>query len=182
MEYLKACDVSFRPGGVFLMEAQQNILDADTRSCLLRTIRDPEIFTICDVILKGLTDGDRLHKFSMFKNDVTQIVYETGGKFLQHRDYLSVTSNVLEEYTLVVNVNEPGGEQVEGGETRVKINAATELVSKASTTPGGALLSQGPAAPESCGNQGEKGGHQHQRLVHAQSLGGRSNRLGHVFA
>ena len=138
--YLKTCEEPFRAGGVFLTETQQNIVDPDTRTCLLRSMRDPKLFAACGEILAALTANDPLNFFKHFENDVTQIVYSPGGKFEQHRDYLSLASNVVEEYTLVVNVNEPGCAEIVGGETLIKVNAATQLVSKASTTPGGALL------------------------------------------
>lgn len=52
---------------------------------------------------------------------------------------LVVQSNVVEEYTLLICVTPDGG-ATRGGETRVTINAGCVLTSRASTTPGSALL------------------------------------------
>jgi predicted 2-oxoglutarate/Fe(II)-dependent dioxygenase YbiX len=53
---------------------------------------------------------------------VTHIKYEEGGFFKRHRDYLSTTSNLIEEYTLLLCVTPQGADDDDavknkGGET-----------------------------------------------------------------
>ena len=50
---------------------------------------------------------DPLNSFTLVPNDVTHIIYEEGGFFKPHSDYLSVTSNCVEEYTMLVCVTPP---------------------------------------------------------------------------
>jgi hypothetical protein len=63
--------------------------------------------------------------------------------FKAHADYLSLTSNVVEEYTLLVCVT-PEAAATVGGETLISLpqrsGAAKQIISKATTTPGRALL------------------------------------------
>jgi len=68
---------------------------------------------------------------------------QSGGFFKRHQDYLSLTSNAVEEYTLIMCVTPPEVEAATpavGGETLVHVNPYFTLASKATTTRGGVLL------------------------------------------
>ena len=61
------------------------------------------------------------------RNDVTHIKYRQGGFLKRHRNYLSTTSNFVEESTLLLCVapsdvidvtGNSSGESVQGGETK----------------------------------------------------------------
>ena len=62
------------------------------------------------------------------RTDFTHIKYSQGGFFKRHRDYLSTTSNFVEEFTLLLCVApsdvidvivNSSGESVQGGETTI---------------------------------------------------------------
>ena len=139
IEYLEQCRAPFSPSLVYEVATEQKLLDENKRISMFRCITNPALFEICRNLLSELTASDPFNVFTLHENDVTEIVYSPGGKFGVHRDFLSLTSNVIEEYTLLVSTNRPG-DIVEGGETRVAINKYTQLTSKATTTPGCALL------------------------------------------
>jgi hypothetical protein len=88
--------------------------------------------------------------YQLVRRDVTEIIYPIGGFFKKHKDYLSLTSNSIQEYTLIVCL--PSSTQQEqaietdnlsssvvGGETLIHSNGETST-SSATTKPGGALL------------------------------------------
>ena len=58
----------------------------------------------------------------MRDTDLTYLLYEEGGYFHAHEDYLSFTTNLVEEYTgLLVLEASP---DLQGGETVLSVNAA----------------------------------------------------------
>jgi hypothetical protein len=52
------------------------------------------LFGLAQAVVVQVAAGDALNDLYLLKNDVTHIVYETGGFFKKHADYLSLTSNV----------------------------------------------------------------------------------------
>lgn len=80
------------------------------------------------------------NRFFLLRNDATHIVYEAGGFFKRHQDYLSLTSNIVEEYTLIICVTPASAPPAVGGETVVHINPSTAHRSTATTTLGSALV------------------------------------------
>ena len=78
----------------------------------------------------------------LHKNDVTFIKYTNGGFFEEHEDYLSVTSNILEEFTMIIcvdsNLNDDHNQY--GGQTIIKINDNFEHKSLSTITPKHSLL------------------------------------------
>lgn len=63
--------------------------------------------------------------------------HRAGDFFSKHKDYLSITSNLLEEYTLIVCI---GAEKPQGGETVLYLAPSSSHSSKVTGTPGSALL------------------------------------------
>ena len=78
---------------------------------------------------------------TLLRNDVTHIVYTAGGFFKAHQDFLSLVSNCVEEYTLLICALPPEAAGVtRGGLTRVTAGGGRVLESAATTTAGCALL------------------------------------------
>ena len=76
--------------------------------------------------------------FHLYHNDMNEISYNKGGFFKRHQDYLSLTSNIITEYTLILSLNEEDA-TVDCGETFV-YNGEDTLKSAGTTVRGGALL------------------------------------------
>ena len=94
----------------------------DLRKSTFRTITDSKLFDLVDNVIARLNEDDQSYRYTLRRNDVTHIKYEEGGFFNRHRDYLSTTSNLIEEYTLLLCVtpqddNDDDAVKNKGGET-----------------------------------------------------------------
>lgn len=137
--YFAACDKPFAVSQLYSSVKDEKFVDESLRLSKYRAITDPALFDIVQGILDKLTAADLTNMYTVVRNDITQIVYGPGGFFKQHRDFLSMRSNILEEYTLLICIT-PEGVTVEGGETAIHVNPHYTHVSRATVTPGSALL------------------------------------------
>jgi len=140
---LAANSEPFQASELYVVATASKVVDTTQRISSFRLIRDPALFALCDALVATLSQADMHCNFTLRHNDVTHIVYETGGFFREHRDFLSTISNALEEYTLLVCVTPPSKLPTCspcGGETCVTVNPLFTLKSNATTMPGGGLL------------------------------------------
>ena len=94
----------------------------DLRKSVFRPIKDAKLFNLVDNVISGLNEDDDSYRYTLRRNDITHIKYERGGFFKRHRDYLSTTSNLVEEFTLVLCVtpaDQAASDQVSGGDTTI---------------------------------------------------------------
>ena len=92
----------------------------DLRKSVFRPIVNQELFDLVDDVVAKLNVTETSYNFTLRKNDVTHIKYEQGGYFKRHRDYLSTTSNLIEEFTLLICVTPDDlAKDVEGGGTTI---------------------------------------------------------------
>lgn len=129
----------FDPSDLYEVATELKVHDPERRLSEFRRLSDPLLLDACEALVREMSDADEVNTFILLRNDATHIRYGVGGFFSQHRDYLATTSNVLEEYTLLVCVTPPGV-PTEGGQTRVAANPRFRLESAATVTRGGALL------------------------------------------
>lgn len=97
---------------------KEKFIDLDKRLSQFKAITDPALFQLGDKLIKKLSTMDDEYNYTLVPNDITYIKYEKGGFFKAHEDYLSVLSNVVEEYTLIVCMEA----DCEGGRTIFHIN------------------------------------------------------------
>jgi hypothetical protein len=129
----------FEPSQLYEVSTKQKIVDVDMRRSVFRAITEPALFDLASDFVKHLSSLDKDRDYTLVKNDCSHIKYAAGDFFGSHEDFLSLTSNVIEEWTLIVNVQRPGSLQLaEGGKTKIKLHN-TEYLSSATTTPGCAL-------------------------------------------
>jgi hypothetical protein len=140
LSILARSDAPFEPSELYLVASGAKVVDTTQRVSVFRRLRDDALFAACDALVRTLSAADPRNAFTLIRNDVTHIVYSAGGFFSSHRDFLSITSNVVEEYTLLVCVTPPAGLPTAGGATRVAVNPLLTLDSAATTTPGRGLL------------------------------------------
>ena len=81
-------------------------LDTEQRSSTFRELNDPKLWSLCEEVVACASATDEKCSYSLVRNDATHIRYLEGGYFKTHQDYLSLTSNCVEEYTLLVAVND----------------------------------------------------------------------------
>jgi hypothetical protein len=142
LEKDEACkNIEWEKSNVYVVSTQEKVLDEAVRKSHFRSITKSEnLFDVCeDLLLKSFIN--HTYGFSLVRNDVMHIKYQVGDFFKEHSDFLSLNSNIIEEFTLIISLLPTSyTETVVGGETRVKLNSNSITDSKATTTPGGALL------------------------------------------
>ncbi|CAB9519901.1 expressed unknown protein [Seminavis robusta] len=130
------------------------IVDEDLRQSVFRAITDPKLMDLVDAnIVSHLNQTDQSYQYTLCRNDITHIKYEEGGFFQRHKDYLSLTSNLIEEFTLLVCVtttpSSSSGDAREGGETTIHGFGGTSQTF-ATATPGSGLLFRKDLEHEGC--------------------------------
>jgi hypothetical protein len=146
---------------LFDSSKETKFVDESLRSSFFRIFEKKEMFDIFEeTIMKVVNDASvnpiaKSKRYQLVRSDVTEIIYPIGGFFKKHKDYLSLTSNSIQEYTLIVcppfstqqeqdlssssAIDDDDVVVVVGGETLIHSNGET-FTSSATTKPGGALL------------------------------------------
>jgi len=120
---------------------ETKFVDESLRRSSFRAIVDPTLFTIADQLVQAVNATDPLYKYQLVRNDVTEIVYQPGGFFQRHQDYLSLVSNVVEEFTMIICITAESAAAVTvGGETVLHLSSSATHVSQATTSRGHALV------------------------------------------
>ena len=157
LSYLSTCEQPFEQSLLYSSATDTKFVDESLRSSSFRAIVDPALFTITEELLALVSAADESYEFTLRRNDATHIRYTKGGFFKRHQDYLSLTSNVLEEWTMLLCVTPPDlAASTRGGETI--IHSYKNSQSFASTmTPGGGLIFRKDLAHEGARvDEGEK--------------------------
>jgi hypothetical protein len=118
------------------------LLDPERRSSQFREFRGKAAAPLFDhvelLVLPLCNAASPAHRFSLVRSDASHIRYSEGGFFKRHKDYCSVASPAVVEYTLIISLA-GGGEAPVGGGTTVW-NAGEKRTFGATTEQGGALL------------------------------------------
>lgn len=105
---------------------EKKFIDLNKRKSRYKSIVDTKLFDSVEKLIKYLNRIDQYYDYKLIRNDVTYIKYEKGDFFKPHEDYLSFTSNMIEEYTFIMCVNSNNGEDshetCEGGRTIFYVN------------------------------------------------------------
>jgi hypothetical protein len=136
-DYIRADKRPLTKSELYVPMNDKKIIDEDKRVSYFKTFVDKKLFALVDILIEKLNKKDKYYNYVTVKNDVTYIKYNEGGFFKSHSDYLSITSNIVEEYTLLISMNE---KECEGGETKFTINYSSKYVSKESIIPKHTLL------------------------------------------
>jgi len=129
----------FESSQLYSSSRDEKFVDESLRKSVFRAIVDEKLFGEMQVIVDKLNEDDPNYKYMLRRNDVTHIKYETGGFFNRHRDFLSTTSNMIEEFTLIVCVTpDELASDVEGGGTVIFCHDEAKIFD--TTTPGCGLL------------------------------------------
>lgn len=142
--FAKETTLPWEKSMMFDSKKEAKFVDESLRSSSFRTFETKEAFEAFDSIMQAVNDPKlnpiaATKTFTLFRSDVTEISYPVGGFFKKHKDFLSVTSNSITEFTLIVGLSSEGDSEVVGGETLIHSNGKT-LSSSMTTTPGGGLL------------------------------------------
>lgn len=137
-DILKTIDVPFEKSQVYHVSTETKIVNEDKRLSEYRILYDEKLFKLAESLIKDINSkqGEGNKNFFLYKNDIMHIKYQAGGYFKEHEDYLSLTSNFVDEYSLIICINGQG----KGGRTILKINDNFRYKSKATRTTGMSLL------------------------------------------
>ena len=125
----------FQPSKLYAIDTKTKFVDEGRRSSVFRLFEpdsDPEVFDLAKAVAIHLSTLDPLSSYQVIRNDVSHIVYGDGDFFEPHQDYLSWTTNVLEEHTLIICLDAT----CDDGETVFHLNPFFTHVSRSSVTPG----------------------------------------------
>ena len=140
IEILGACKQPYDDSMLYSAGADAKFVGKSTRLSKFRAIVDQRLFDATAAMLSRISAADTDHDYILVRNDVTQIVYEAGGFFRAHADFLSLATNFVEEQTLLVCITPPAiARDTRGGATTIHANG-TSVDFVATTIPGHALL------------------------------------------
>lgn len=131
VDYVTNDSSPFEKSQLYNSEIGKKFIDTDKRSSIYKTITNNDLFSLFDSILDKINIMDEVNNYHIVKNNVTYIKYSEGDFFDMHEDYLSFTSNVLEEYTMIICADA----NCDGGETLFELNPFFTYASKYSVTP-----------------------------------------------
>lgn len=131
---------------VYFTEDETLRVDHELRSSKFKTIEDKELFAIVDNYLELINKQDKFYNFSLVKNNLTVIDYKEGDFFDKHSDFLSLTSNFISEFTMILCLDG----DCEGGETALHINDNFTYKSINSKTTGSCILFRKDLTHEGC--------------------------------
>ena len=112
-------------------QTETKFVDLEKRNSKYKAIVNEDVFDSCDRLIKIINEKDSFYDFQLVRNDVTYIKYEQGNFFKTHEDYLSYTSNEIEEFTLIMCIDA----NCIGGSTLFHINDYFTYKSSESVTP-----------------------------------------------
>lgn len=112
--------------------SESKIYDKQKRLSQYKLFTDKKLFNMVTKLIDKINTIVDDYDYQLVKNDITYIKYEVGGFFKSHEDYLSATSNIFEEYTMIICMNE---KECVGGHTIFTINDKIKIKSKSSITP-----------------------------------------------
>ena len=117
-------EAPFEPSLIYVTKTKEKYEDATKRSSFFRELKDDGIWKLCENVVRHISESDAKMDYALVRNDATHLKYQPGGFFKTHQDYLSFTSNCVEEYTLLIAVNSAeAAATVVGGATRIYFNA-----------------------------------------------------------
>ena len=120
----------FLPSHLYKVGDETNTVDGTKRKSKFKLLKSRELFELIDKYIQLINHQDTQMEFHLVKNDITCIQYEKGDFFEAHQDFLSYTSNVIEEYTMVLSLDS----DCNGGHTILHINDHFKHLSNASKT------------------------------------------------
>jgi hypothetical protein len=120
-----------QPSQLYSSLEQEKFIDLEERSSKYTAIVKQDLFEAVEKLIKCLNEKDKYYDYKLVRNDVTYIEYGAGDFFKAHEDYLSYTSNVIEEFTLLMCVDA----NCEGGRTIFHVNDYFTHKSDESRTP-----------------------------------------------
>ena len=135
-KYVQNFTGTFKPSMIYESDIDVKHVIPEKRLSEFRIIINPHFFDLFDKLIQIINQKDSFIEYKLVRNDITHIKYNTGGYFKAHEDYLSLTSNVIQEYTMIMCIEG----NCQGGETILHLNEFFKHSSKATITPNNILI------------------------------------------
>ena len=98
LAHLASSQIPFEASQLYDSQKDEKISDPSLRRSKFRLFKDARLFDMLqDGIIGEVNRTDTSKTYYLVRNDITHIVYGPGDFFKRHSDYLSVTSNIVEE-------------------------------------------------------------------------------------
>jgi len=120
----------FSPSHLYKIGDETITVDSTKRKSKFKLLKSRELFELMDKYIQLINQQDSQMEFQLVKNDITCIRYSKGDFFEAHQDFLSYTSNIIEEYTMVLSLDS----DCNGGHTIIHVNDHFKHFSRASKT------------------------------------------------
>ena len=96
--YIARSKIPFEISQLYDSTKEKKVTDQSLRRSKFRLFKDDALFDlVCAGLVEEVNRSDPSRVYQLVRNDVTHIVYGPGGFFKRHSDYLSVTSNLIQE-------------------------------------------------------------------------------------
>jgi len=135
-QYIDNSNIPFELSKIYRSDIGEKLVNLDTRLSEFRLFTEKYLFDLCEQLVNEISEQDKNMSYMLVKNDITHIRYNKGGYFKSHEDYLSLTTNIIEEHTLIMCLK--GG--CIGGETVLHFNDHFSYPSKATITANNILI------------------------------------------
>ena len=119
-EHLASCGQPFKTSELYATADASRFADPSVRLSESRAIVDPKLAALSEALVKEISASDTQYDYVLCPDNITHIKYSAGGFFKRHTDHCRGASNLIEEFTLVVNVN-PDNVPCEGGSTVIHL-------------------------------------------------------------
>lgn len=134
--YLDNFNQELSESRLYVTATEELVVNKEERFSRYRTLNTPEIFDDYQMLIDEVNKKNKFCEFILFKNNITEILYEEGDFFKPHEDYLSIKSKIMEEYTMIYCLEA----NCDGGETILHINENFSYKSEKSKTDGSILI------------------------------------------
>lgn len=121
---------------LYSTKIKDKIIDTNIRKSKFKLLKNPKIFEFFDDLLEIVNQKDSYFNYRLVRNDITYIEYEKGDFFDKHEDFLSIKSNLIEEYTMIYCLDA----NCNGGETIFHVNEFFRYPPSSTITPENIIL------------------------------------------
>ena len=138
--FIEQCDLPYEPSELYSTATSSNLTDKALRCSESRTLVDSRLFALCEPLVRAISQSDGAYEYTLAPDNLTHIRYTHGGFFSRHTDHCRALSNIIEEFTLILNVN-PDGITCRGGATLIHHptddGGTSSVVFETTAVPGG---------------------------------------------
>lgn len=101
-DFIRADKTEMSKSMLYSSSTETKFTDEEKRLSTYKSIVNDTLFSLVEKLVVELSNKDPDNNYMLVRNDVTCIKYEPGGFFKLHEDYLGLTFNIIQEYTMII--------------------------------------------------------------------------------